>query len=147
MALRSRIEHRIQYCVVRVAGSPTLKEFVSFLKSVAEQSREWPHGRVIFDLQNVESLTKFSEHYSIGRQVAPSFSHLVKVASVVTSERITRGTEKPVRQLGVNLKIFTSEHEAVLWMGAREASTGSPSTVERPIVSLDPSSRTSSVSR
>jgi hypothetical protein len=40
------------------------------------------------------------------------------MASVVSADRITRASEKTAQQSGVNLKVFTSEAEAIAWLMA-----------------------------
>lgn len=116
MGLAHRVELRTGYAVVRVEGEPTLGEFHAFVETVAAESLVWPVRRALFDLRSVRTLTSFTEHCSVGEQVARHLRHLQRIASVVPGDRLTRASEKTARQSGVNLSVFTSEAEAVAWL-------------------------------
>jgi hypothetical protein len=118
MGLSFTVEHRGQYSVVRVEGEPTLDEFLTFVKSVGEQSHGWPALHCLVDLRSIRSLKTFTEHYAIGESVGRELGHLRKVASVVPADRLTRASEKRAQHAGVNLTVFTSEGEAIEWLAS-----------------------------
>jgi hypothetical protein len=121
MTLRFTPEHRAGYSVVRVEGEPTLDEFLSFLHRVGIETAGWPVKRVMFDLRGVRTLTTFTEHYAVGEETARQLRHLHRIASVVPADRITRASEKTAQQAGVNVRVFTSEAEAIEWLMERPA--------------------------
>jgi hypothetical protein len=118
MSLRFTPEHRDGYSVVRVEGEPSLGEFLSFLHLVGVETAEWPVKRVMFDLRGVRTLTTFTEHYAVGEETARQLRHLHRIASVVPADRITRASEKTAQRAGVNVRVFTSEAEAIDWLTA-----------------------------
>jgi hypothetical protein len=118
MSLRFDVEHRDGYSVVRVEGEPSLGQFLSFLHLIGVETSAWPARRVLFDLRGVQTLTTFTEHYSIGEEAARQLSHLHRVASLVPPNRITRASEKTAQRSGMNLVVFTDEAMAVAWLTA-----------------------------
>lgn len=118
MSLSFKVEHREMYTVARVDGEPSLGEFLSFLQRMGTESMAWPTRRVLFDLRGVRTLKTFTEHYSVGEEVARQLRHLHRIASIVPPDRITRASEKTARQSGINLSVFTEEGEAIAWLAA-----------------------------
>ena len=118
MSLHSTPEHREGYSVIRVEGEPTLGEFLAFLQRVGKETSAWPVKRVMFDLRGVRTLTTFTEHYAVGEESARQLHHLHRIASVVPADRITRASEKTAQRAGVNIRVFTSESEAIAWLAA-----------------------------
>ena len=116
MSLRFTPEHRSGYSVVRVEGEPSLEEFLSFLGKVGVETTQWPVKRVMFDLRGVRTLTTFAEHNAVGEATARHLAHLQRIASVVPADRITRASEKTAQRAGVNVRVFTSEAEAIAWL-------------------------------
>lgn len=114
--LTLEVEQRDGYAVARLAGEPSLGQFISFLQLMGVESRSWPHRRALFDLRGVRTLKAFTEHYAIGEEAARQFGHLARVASLVPEDRITRASEKTARRTGLNLTVFTSEAEAIAWL-------------------------------
>lgn len=116
MSLETSVEHREGYSVVRVQGTPSLGQFLSFLQLVGVETAGWPNRRVLFDLRGVRSLTTFTEHYAIGEEAARQLGHMQRVASLVPPDRITRTSEKTARRSGMNLTVFTEEAAAIAWL-------------------------------
>lgn len=116
MSLRFDVEHRERYSVVRVGGAPSLGQFLSFLQLMHVETAGWAAKRVLFDLRGIQTLTSFTEHYSIGEEAARQLSHLHRVASLVEPHRLTRASEKTARRSGMNLMVFTDEDSAIAWL-------------------------------
>jgi hypothetical protein len=116
MSLEFAVEQREGYTLVRVAGEPTLGQFLSFIHLVAVESSAWSTRRALFDLRGVRTLTSFTDHYAVGEEAARQLGHLQRIASLVPPERITRASEKTARQAGANLLVFTVEAEAIAWL-------------------------------
>ena len=118
MSLEYTVEHRAAYSVVRLAGEPTLGEFVAFIQRLGTESARWPNSRALFDLREIHTLTTFTEHYAIGQEVGRELRHMKRMASLVPPDRITRASEKTARQAGVTLTVFTNEQEALAWLAS-----------------------------
>ena len=120
--MESTVEHNPAYALVRVAGSPTISQILALIESVGVESQAWPQGAVLVDLREVTSLASFTEQYRLGEVAVWAFAHLSKLASLVPPERITRTSENVARQEGLNLRVFTSEAEAIGWLTESPAS-------------------------
>ena len=118
MDLEHTVEHRSAYSVVRVRGDVAVGQFLSFLEVIGIDSQAWPTRRLMFDLRGVRSLVGAGEHRSVGAQVVRHLSHLERVASVVPPDRMTGESERVARASGVNLRVFTTEAEAIAWLVA-----------------------------
>lgn len=109
-------EQRDGYTVVRISGSPSLAQFVSWVQAFARECRCWPHRRGLFDLRGVTTLKAVTDHVAIGRAVVEYLPHLDRLASVVPSDRVTGISRKVARAGGVNLAVFVDEAEAIAWL-------------------------------
>lgn len=116
MSLTFEVEHRERYSVVRLAGEPSLGQFLSFMQLIGVETSGWPVKRVLFDLRGIRTLTTFTEHFAIGEEAARQLGHLHRIASLVPPDRITHVSEKTARRSGVNLTVFTDEAEAIAWL-------------------------------
>ncbi|HEU5323636.1 MAG TPA: STAS/SEC14 domain-containing protein [Methylomirabilota bacterium] len=112
-----------QLALAKVAGRPTLGQFMSLIDVMGSDSHEWKHNRLLVDLTGVQTLTSFTDQFAIGEKAARVLSHL-HVASVVLPHRITRVSEKAANRGGAHVHVFTDEAEARAWL---EATTGTPS--------------------
>lgn len=118
MSLNFQVEAGERYMRVRLDGAPSLGQFLSLIQLMGVETAAWPVKRVLFDLRGITTLTSFTEHYSIGQEVARHMHHLARIASLVPPDRITRASEKTARQAGTNLQVFTEEAEAIAWLTA-----------------------------
>jgi hypothetical protein len=116
MSLDIAWEHHARYGVLRLSGSPTLGQFLSCLEIIAVETTAWDHGNLLVDLLGIRTLTSFTDQFAIGEQSALKLAHLRKVASVVPPGRLTRNSERPARSKGLDLRVFTSEAEALDWL-------------------------------
>lgn len=116
MAARVTYHRGADYLRAQINGAPTMDEFLSALQKIGADSAAGGHSRVLLDLQSVTRVYSFTEQFSLGQEVARSMSHLKKLASVVPPERITRVSEKSANQSGANVRVFTSEAEAMQWL-------------------------------
>jgi hypothetical protein len=116
MSLHIEWEPHDNYGVVRLGGDPSLGQILSFLELLAVETQQWTHGRLLADLRGITSLQSFTEQFTLGEQAAGKLNHLQRIASVVPPDRITRNSERPARQKGLDLKVFGSEDEAVQWL-------------------------------
>jgi len=114
--MKVTVQHFDGYNAVRVSGAPTLDEFMDFIRRIAEESRAWPQQLLLVDLRAVTTIRSFTEQFSIGEAAGRQLKHLRRIASVVPQDRITRTSEKAARHTGIELKVFTSEAEAVQWL-------------------------------
>ena len=114
--MKVTVQHFDGYNAVRVSGAPGLDEFMDLIRHIAEESRAWPQRLLLVDLREVTSIRTFTEQFSIGEEAGRRLKHLRRIASVVPEDRITRTSEKAARHTGVELRVFTSEAEAVQWL-------------------------------
>lgn len=120
MRIQTTVEHRPFFTVVRVEGEPDLTEFVGFIENMAKESPAWPTSCALVDLRGIRSLKSVAEHQAVGEAVGRCLGHLRRMASVVLADRLTRASEKTAQLAGVNLRVFTSEGEAIEWLTSAE---------------------------
>ncbi|MEJ5988693.1 STAS/SEC14 domain-containing protein [Ramlibacter sp. PS3R-8] len=116
MPIRFAVEHRATHCVVRVDGDPTLAEFVAFIERLGIEARSWPTRRALVDLRAVRTLTTAEHHRAVGQAVCAHLASLERLASVVPADRMTRNSERVAQAGGVNLRVFSSEGDALSWL-------------------------------
>jgi hypothetical protein len=104
------------YLRAQVNGSPDLQEFLSLLHQVGVDSAAGAKELVLLDLQAVGKVYSFTEQFALGQEVARSMGHLRKLASVVPPHRLTRVSEKAANHSGANVRVFSSEAEAMQWL-------------------------------
>ncbi|MEO7391616.1 MAG: STAS/SEC14 domain-containing protein [Ramlibacter sp.] len=105
-----------QFVQLTVSGPNSIKCFVELIDSVAVETALWGDRRVLVDLRAVEGSLTPTEQIFLGELVAQSFPHMERVASVVPPEQITHNSETAAQELGMRLRVFSSEEEAVQWL-------------------------------
>ena len=101
---------------VVATGEAVLADFIGLIDVVGVRTERTGHRRVLVNLLGVTEGLKFTDHFSLGDEVARKLGHLERVASVVPEERRTRTSEKVANAQGVRLKVFTAEADALLWL-------------------------------
>lgn len=107
-----------QFVQVAVAGPSDIRSFVELVDKVGQETVLWSDRRVLVDLREVEGELTPTEQMFLGELVAQNLPHLERVASVVPPERITRNSETAAQELGMRLRVFTSQDEATGWLAA-----------------------------
>jgi hypothetical protein len=105
-----------QFIQLAVSGPASIKNFVDLVDKVGQETVLWSDRRVMVDLRGVDGELTPTEQIFLGELVAQDLPHLERVASVVPLERITRNSETAARELGMRLRVFTSEDEAMSWL-------------------------------
>ena len=116
MPFHSTITRSARFVRWQVSGPTSLENFVALIDAVAAESRRRGDSRVMVDLRAVEGTLKFTEQLSVGEIVALKLAHLVKLASVVPPEQITRNSERVAVRKGLQLRVFSQEEEAAAWL-------------------------------
>jgi hypothetical protein len=116
MPVEVHYEAQGDHVAVRVAGSPTLGEFLGVLRQLGADSAAWPQKLVLIDLRAVLPRYSFTEQFTIGEEVGRALQHLQRFASVVPPDRITHVSEKAARHRGVDVRVFIDEGQAVAWL-------------------------------
>jgi hypothetical protein len=115
-AVEVRYIFETDFVRVQLRGCPSLGEFLAVLQSVGSDSQRWRQDLVMIDLREVEPVYSFTDQFTIGEEVGRSLKHLRRFASVVPTSRITRVSERAANHRGANVRVFTSEAEAVAWL-------------------------------
>lgn len=99
-----------------VAGRPSYEEMLSLVHVAGVESQAWAETAMLIDLRHVETPFSLAEQFRLGVEVAGSMLHLRKVASIVSTHRRTRVSERAARRFGSDLRVFDDEHAAVSWL-------------------------------
>ena len=116
MPFHSTLTRSAQFVRWRVSGPTSLENFVALVDAIAAESTRRCDSKVMVDLRAVEGTLKFTDQFSVGEIVALKLAHLVKLASVVPAEQITRNSERVALRKGLLLRVFSREEEAAAWL-------------------------------
>lgn len=116
MALHLRYENQPDLLKIEVSGDAELTDFISLIDTVALETRRGGYTRALVNLLAVKEGLKFTDHYSVGEQVARKLDHLKQLASVVPAGRRTGTSEKVANSHGVRLRVFVTEEAAMAWL-------------------------------
>jgi hypothetical protein len=116
MSFDVAIDRSARHIRVTVTGTPEIGEMLSLIHLLGVESKAWEQDRVLVDLRGVRTPFTHMEQFRIGEEAAVSLSHMVKIASVVPTERITRISEKAARRNGTNVCVFDDEAAALAWL-------------------------------
>lgn len=113
-----RVTYEFEPDIVRVklAGSPSLGEFLEALTVLGNDSSRWVQDLVMIDLREVTPVYSFTDQFTIGEQVGRSLKHLRRFASVVPPDRLTRVSERAANHHGARVRVFDSEPQAIAWL-------------------------------
>lgn len=118
MAFAVTTERSPRLTRVRVSGPTSIKDFVELIQSMAGETALWNDKNLLVDLRDVDGRLEDAEQVFVGELVGHMLSHLNKMASVVPPDQITRNSERAAVQLGMQLRVFVDEAEAVAWLKA-----------------------------
>ena len=107
-------ERQATHVVVRLSGSPSLEQVLPALDAIATATRG--DALLLVDMRGIDTLLAFTDQFALGQAAAEKLRHLRRVASVVAPDRLTRNSERPARKQGMDLRVFTSEAEALVWL-------------------------------
>ena len=116
MALQLRYEHLPGLLKAEVSGEATLADIIALIDDVAGETRRGGYTHALVNLLAVKEGLKFTDHYSVGEQVARKLDHLERLASVVPPSRRTGTSEKVANAKGMRLRVFVTETAAMEWL-------------------------------
>jgi hypothetical protein len=116
MALQLQQQSLAGVLQFEVTGEATLTDIITLIGDIAKQTLISGDRRVMVNLLSVSEVLKFTDHYSVGEEVARKLSHLERLASVVPAERRTQTSEKVANAKGMRLRVFTTVPDAMAWL-------------------------------
>jgi hypothetical protein len=124
MPLTHHINRLNGVVVFDVQGEASLESLHELIDAVARSTQGGDDKRVLVNLLAVDEHLKFTDHYSLGEQVARKLGHLARLASVVRAERRTGTSEKVANAQGMQLRVFVSVPAAMDWLSTDRAAAG-----------------------
>jgi hypothetical protein len=118
MPLQYTTETDTDFTTLVIAGSASMEAFALLTAQAGEESRQRRDRRLLVDLTGVEGSLAFTEQFRLGQIAAAHFGHLLRLASLVPEDKLTRTSEKVALSMGVQLRVFASREQAVLWLGS-----------------------------
>ena len=106
------------YVRMTVSGEASIRDFVDLVMTAEQETAYWADRRAMVDLRGVSGRLEAAEQVFLGELVAQNLAHLERVASVVPPDQITRNSENAAQQLGMQLRVFSSDTEAAAWLSA-----------------------------
>jgi hypothetical protein len=116
MTLTYELQRNPGFVRFDVHGTAALEDIHQLIHDVADRTRTAGDKRVMVNLLAIAESLKFTDHYSVGEQVARELGHLDRLASVVPAERRTGASEKVANAQGMRLRVFTSVADAQEWL-------------------------------
>jgi hypothetical protein len=116
MALHLHYEPLPGLLRLEVSGQATLADIIALIDSLAGETQRGGYTRALVNLRAVKEGLKFTDHYSVGEEVARKLGHLERLASVVPAERRTGTSEKVANAQGMRLRVFVDEATAMAWL-------------------------------
>lgn len=116
MSFDVAIDREAHHVRVTITGSPAIEELLSLIHLLGVESEAWEEDRALVDLRGIDTAFTQLEQFRIGEEAAASLSHMVKIASVVPPERITRISERAAKRNGTNVCVFSDEKVAMAWL-------------------------------
>lgn len=110
------IQYAEGFARVTITGQPVIHQFVCLVHFIAADSRTWTHRNLLVDLRGVSTLVSFTDQFTMGEEAARQLPDL-RIASLVPEHRLTRVSEKAAHHSGGQVRVFTSETEALAWLG------------------------------
>lgn len=105
-----------QYLHLRVSGPASLKNYFDLIDESAKRPQAEGVGRVLCDLRGVVGRLSFTDQFFIGDVVGQKLQHLEKIASLVASDPDSYNSPKVAKRMGLDLRSFDSEAQAVAWL-------------------------------
>ena len=118
MPFKTEFEQRGNILHVTATGPAALDDIIALIGAVSENTLRTGASLALVNLLGVQEGLKFTDHFSVGEQVALQLGHLDKLASVVPEDRRTGTSEKVANAKGMRLRVFTSETPALEWLAA-----------------------------
>lgn len=119
MAFAVNVERRHGIARVQVSGPNTIHDFVAFVQSLAEETSLFSDHFVLMDLRKLEGSLDAAEQVFVGELLAHMLSHLDKLASLVLPEQITRNSERAAIKMGMAMRVFSDNDEAIDWLAGK----------------------------
>jgi hypothetical protein len=88
------------------------------LDELSRSTKGRPAPDFLVDLRAVSPVPGMVEQTILGEHIAEKLVHARRVASLVAEGTKTGYSERVARRLGLELRVFTSETEALEWLGS-----------------------------
>lgn len=116
MSLDVTVTRSAAYVRYTVKGSVSLAEMVKLIKTMSTEVERFEDLCVLVDLRGVAGRLPTSEQILVGELVATQLAGVYKVASLVPRGEISGNSERAATKLGMQLRVFSAEASALLWL-------------------------------
>ena len=110
------IDERGGVLFVRAPTDATLRWLLAALDELSQSTKKRPVLGILVDLRVVSPVPGMVEQAIFGEHLAQKLLHARRVATLVAEGGKTGYSERVARRLGLELKVFTSETEALEWL-------------------------------
>ncbi len=135
--MQIRIVRQKDFMGIEAAGPLDLPTFLEVIATLGTLTRQSGEQRVLFDLRHLDGQPQVAGQMLVGDQIGKCLTHVQRVASAVSPERITHASENVARTHGVAMRVFGDRDTAIAWL--REGNTEEESAAaQHRTSSLDP---------
>lgn len=135
--MQSRIVRRIDHVALELTGTIDLAALLALIEKLGDLTQSEGDSRVLLNMLGMPGEVPLAAQIQVGEHLARHWSHLLRVASVVPAERLTRTSEKIVRAQGLAFRVFDDLEQAHAWLRGLEETVPPPVT-SPDVAGLDP---------
>lgn len=110
------IEDPRGFLLATAPATATFAFLLASLDALGDLTRPRSGLRVLLDLSSIKQRPGLVQQAIVGEHVAQQLAHAAKVASLIAEGTETGFTERAARCRHLNLRVFTSDQEAVEWV-------------------------------
>jgi hypothetical protein len=114
--MQFRIARRIDHVALELTGPIDLPVLLGLIEKLGDLTQSEGDSRLMFNMLGMTGEVPLTAQIEVGEHVVRHLSHLMRVASVVPAERVTRTSEKIARAQGLEFKVFDDLPQAQAWL-------------------------------
>jgi len=114
--MQVRLLRRAEFIELQVTGTLLLQPLLEMVTELGQLTHDEGDSRVLLDLLHAGGDVHLFGQMRVGEQVVLKLAHLVRIASLQPTARITRMSERVARSQGVQLRVFDARDDAVAWL-------------------------------
>lgn len=111
------LPHR-DFLLAHLDGLVSVQAWDEVLRALGDATRSEPLDLLLVNLSGLVGWLGVPERTAVGALLATHLARMRKVALVIEAAKITGVVEAQAQRMGLDLRIFSSEDEAVAWLTA-----------------------------
>ncbi len=114
--LQFRVQPHDDFFFAHLHGLVSMDAWDRVLQDLEHAISDAPGDRMVLDLTGLVGWLGLAERTAVGGLMAKRFARMKKVALFIQPEKITGAVEKQAQRNGLDLRVFSSDDEAMRWV-------------------------------